>query len=140
MPPEYSFNTTEIRSQIMSKIKSTETKSEILLRKRLWSLGFRYRKNYNKLPGKPDIVFISKKIAIFIDGEFWHGYNWKVKKKRIKSNREYWIPKIEKNIKRDKANNKNLKQRGWIVLRYWEHQIKHDIQRCIDQIVDLLKN
>jgi len=75
----------------MSKIKSSDTKIEIEFRKALWNLGYRYRKNYKKLPGKPDIVFVSKRIVVFIDGEFWHGYRWKEKKKKIKNNREYWM-------------------------------------------------
>jgi len=123
----------------MSKIKSNDTKIEIIFRKTLWNLGYRYRKNYKKLPGKPDIVFVSKKIAIFIDGEFWHGYNWKNKKKKIKSNREYWITKIEKNIKRDKENNKKLKKLGWSVLRYWEHDIKTNMETCIEEVVNTIK-
>lgn len=135
MSHKFNFNTTETRSRMMSKIKSSETKIEILFRKKLWSLGYRYRKNYKKLPGKPDIVFVSKKVAIFIDGEFWHGYNWKLKKKKINSNRDYWIPKIEKNIKRDRGNNKLLKKMGWTVLRFWEHDIKNNLQGCIDQVI-----
>ena len=139
MRSKYGFETTETRSRTMSKIKSNDTKIEIVFRKTLWNLGYRYRKNYKKLPGKPDIVFVNKKIAIFIDGEFWHGYNWRKKKKKIKSNREYWIPKIEKNIKRDKENNKILKKSGWTVLRYWEHDIKENMESCIEEVVSIIK-
>ena len=77
----YDFDTTTERSQLMKKIHSTDTKAEIALRKALWANGIRYRKNYAKLPGKPDIAIVKNKIAIFVDGEFWHGYNWEEKKR-----------------------------------------------------------
>lgn len=83
------FNTTSVRSRNMSKIRGTEARSELALRKTLWSLGIRYRKNYSKLPGKPDVAILQHHIVIFIDGEFWHGYNWAINKERIKTNREY---------------------------------------------------
>lgn len=96
MAPPYDFNTTPERSKLMSKIKGKDTKPEILFRKSLWASGVRYRINVSGLPGKPDIVIEKKKIVIFIDGEFWHGYKWQEKKPKIKSNRDYWIAKIEK--------------------------------------------
>ncbi len=139
MHSKYGFDTTETRSRTMSKIKSSDTKIEIEFRKALWNLGYRYRKNYKKLPGKPDIVFVSKRIVVFIDGEFWHGYRWKEKKKKIKNNREYWIQKIEKNIKRDKENNKKLKELGWSVIRYWEHEIRSDMQKCVEEIIRIIQ-
>ena len=95
MLTKYGFNTTAARSRLMSKIKSQNTLPEIKLRKYLWNLGFRYRLNVAKLPGKPDIVISKSKLIIFIDGEFWHGYKWNQKKNKIKANRNYWIPKIE---------------------------------------------
>ncbi|BDR57498.1 very short patch repair endonuclease [Xylocopilactobacillus apis] len=88
--------TREQRSFNMSQIRSTNTKPEIKLRKALWNRGVRYRKNLNTLPGKPDIAITKSKIAVFIDGEFWHGYKWNENKNNIHSNRDYWIPKIEK--------------------------------------------
>lgn len=120
----------------MSKIKSQNTKPELKLKKTLWNLGFRYRKNVKKLPGTPDIVFPKDKIVIFVDGEFWHGYNWEEKKTKIKTNRDFWIPKIERNIQRDKRNNQLLSESGWYVLRFWEHEIKKDFEDCISQIIN----
>ena len=123
----------------MKKIKSSNTKAEILLRKKLWNAGFRYYKNYKKLPGKPDIVFVKFKIAIFVDGEFWHGFNWREKKKKIKSNRDYWLKKIGKNIKRDKKINSELKKMGWTVLRFWEKEIKNNLDNCLLIIVKCIE-
>jgi DNA mismatch endonuclease (patch repair protein) len=120
----------------MSKIRSTNTTPEILLRKFLWAKGFRYRKK-SSLPGKPDIILNNKKIVIFIDGEFWHGYQWNKKRQRIKANREYWIKKIEGNIRRDKSNKKQLIKMGYTVIRFWEHQIKKDIAGCVLKISEL---
>jgi len=130
------FYTTKQRSELMSKIKSQNTKPELKLKKTLWNLGFRYRKNVKKLPGTPDIVFPKDKIVIFVDGEFWHGYNWEEKKTKIKTNRDFWIPKIERNIQRDKRNNQLLSESGWYVLRFWEHEIKKDFEDCISQIIN----
>lgn len=102
---KFNFNTTAERSKNMSKIRSKNTQPEILLRKALWSEGIRYRLNLAKLPGKPDIVINKFKLAIFVDGSFWHGYKWDEKKIKIKSNKEYWLNKIERNIERDNENN-----------------------------------
>ncbi len=132
------FRTTPTRSRLMSRIKSYNTTPEITFRKYLWGLGYRYRKNYSKLIGKPDIVFTKRKLAIFIDGEFWHGYLWEEKKERIISNRDYWIQKIESNIVRDKFVNQELSAQGWHVLRFWEHEIKNDIQNCALKVIEFL--
>ena len=94
--------TKEQRRKNMQAVKSTNSQIEQKLRLALWALGYRYRKNYKKLIGKPDIVLVKYKIAIFCDSEFWHGYDWENKKQEIKSNRQFWINKIELNIKRDK--------------------------------------
>jgi len=119
----------------MKKIRSQETKSEIILRKTLWANGVRYRKNFKKLPGSPDIVVTRLKLAIFVDGEFWHGYNWSIKKEKIKANRLFWIPKIERNIERDNENNGSLSSMGYTVLRFWEHEIKKNLQGCLTKIL-----
>lgn len=124
---------------MMSKIRSKNTKPEILLRKSLWAKGLRYRVNVKSLPGSPDIVIRRYKLAIFIDGEFWHGYNWDEKKDTIKSNRDFWIPKIERNMQRDFQNNLKLKADGWIVLRFWEHQVKKELQKCLEAIIAQIK-
>lgn len=107
----------------MSKVHSTEGKDEVIIRKILWKNGIHYRKNYKDLPGKPDIALTKYKVAVFIDGEFWHGYDWENCKKHIKSNRDYWVPKIERNMKRDQEVNAKLKEMGWTVLRFWSKQV-----------------
>lgn len=137
---KFNFNTTAERSKNMSKIPSKNTQPEILLRKALWSEGIRYRLNVAKLPGKPDIVINKVKLAIFVDGSFWHGYNWDEKKLKIKSNSEYWLKKIERNIERDNENNIALQKMGYFVLRFWDHQVKKEIESCILQIKFFLKD
>ncbi len=115
-----------MRSKIMSKIKSKNTKAEILLRKELWRMGIRgYRIHYN-LPGRPDIVFTTVKLAVFIDGDFWHGYLWK-KGGKIPE-KPYWKGKITSNIARDKRVNIELRKRGWKVTRVWEHEVMKNPQ------------
>lgn len=122
----------------MRKIKAKNTTPEIILRKALWSERIRYRKENKGITGNPDIAIKKYKLAIFIDGEFWHGYNWQEKKKKIKINREYWIKKIERNIARDKKNNQLLKEQDWIVLRFWEHEIKKDLDNCVDKVKKII--
>lgn len=119
----------------MQAIKSKDTQEEVLLAKALWHRGHRYRKNNKTVFGRPDLTFRKKKIAIFVDGEFFHGYNWEEKKDKIQSNREYWIPKIERNIKRDAEVNKYLLANGWIVIRFWSTFIKKNLQDCV-QIIE----
>lgn len=134
------FYTTKQRSELMAKIKSQNTKPELKLKKALWNLGFRYRKNVKKLPGSPDIVYTKHKLAIFVDGEFWHGYNWGEKKTKIKTNRDFWIPKIERNIQRDLQNNQLLTDDSWYVIRFWEHELKKDFEGCLNRIVSYLQD
>jgi DNA mismatch endonuclease (patch repair protein) len=122
-------------SKIMRKIRSSNTKAEVLLRKSLWHAGVRYRKNYKKLPGSPDIAITKNKLAIFIDGEFWHGRNWETEKQKIKSNQAYWLPKIERTMERDLANNEALISIGFTVIRLWENEVLKDLQGCIDKII-----
>lgn len=131
---EFEGKTTSLRSKIMSNIHSTGTKPEVLLRKRLYHEGIRYRVNYKKLPGSPDIVITKYKIVVFVDGEFWHGYNWEKKRTRIKRNRNYWIQKIQKNINRDSQQNQELHQMGWTVLRFWSH----DVLKRTDYVVQTI--
>lgn len=131
----YDFDTTPERSNIMKKIRGVDTKPEVLLRKELWARGVRYRKNYDKLPGKPDIAITKYKIAVFVDGEFWHGYNWEEKKQKIKSNRDYWVNKIEKNMERDRLNNIKLEEIGYKVFRFWEKEVKKDLIGCVNVIL-----
>lgn len=124
------------RRKNMQAIKSKDTSIEIMLRKALWNEGIRYRKNYNKAVGKPDIAITKLKIAVFCDSDFWHGYDWESRNQRIKSNRDYWIPKIERNMERDLQVTKALEDEGWLVLRFWECQIKKQLDACVISIVN----
>ena len=132
-------HTPEQRHKNMQAIKNKDSKIEILLRKELWRRGLRYRKNVNKITGKPDIVFAGKKVAVFCDSEFWHGYDWENKKDAIKTRREFWITKIERNIERDKEVTALLEEEGWTVLRFWGNDIKKNLEQCADQIEAVLK-
>ncbi len=130
--------TPEQRRKNMQAIKSQDTSIELRLRKALWARGVRYRKNYRKLIGKPDIVLAKYKIAIFCDSDYWHGYDWENRHQRIKSNREYWIPKIERNMARDKEVNETLAHDGWTVLRFWEWQIRKQLDACVEEILRMI--
>jgi len=136
---ESGFYTTPERSKIMGKIKGKNTKPEMAFRKALWATGYRYRVDYKKLIGKPDIVLKKYKTVIFIDGEFWHGHNWEVRRHKIKTNREFWIPKIERNIQRDKEVNTELNRLGYTVFRFWETEIKKDLERCLKEVISHIK-
>ena len=127
--------TPEQRRRNMQAIKSKDTTIELALRKALWGKGIRYRKNYKMLIGKPDIAITKYKIAVFCDSEYWHGYDWKNRNQKIKSNREYWIPKIERNMARDKEVNEALEQEGWTVIRFWEQQIRKNLDACVNEIL-----
>ena len=124
----------EQRRKNMQAVKNKDSKIEQLLRKELWARGLHYQKNSKKVFGKPDIVFIGKKVAVFCDSEFWHGYDWDNKKNDIQSRREFWIPKIERNMQRDIEVTTRLTQEGWTVLRFWGNEIKHDLKNCADII------
>lgn len=137
---EDGFYTTKKRSKIMSKIRGKNTKPELLFRKALWSRGVRYRINNKQLPGTPDISIKKYKLGIFIDGEFWHGYNWDEKKDAIKSNREFWIPKIERNMQKDEEVNTQLEELGYTVFRFWSGEVTKDLERCINDITVYLES
>jgi len=122
----------------MSKIKGVNTTPEIALRKALWTAGIRYRKNVNTMPGKPDIVIAKIKLTIFVDSEFFHGYNWNEKKTKIKTNRDYWIPKIERNMQRDKEVNEFLTANGWTVLRFWSKDVEKNLETCVATIQEAI--
>lgn len=127
--------TAEKRSQIMRSVKNKNSKIELLLRKKLWDRGIRYRKNYGKLPGKPDIALTKYRIAVFCDSEFWHGYDWNNRKNTIHSNQKFWFTKIERNIQRDNEVNALLIGMGWTVLRFWGHEISKDADGCVSKIL-----
>lgn len=118
----------------MSRIRCKDTKIEIMLRKELWSRGLRYRKNVKTLEGKPDIVFMGPKVAVFCDSEFWHGFDWEHRKGDFDTNREFWIAKIERNMQRDLEVNHILEEQGWEVLRFWGKEIQKNITQCADII------
>jgi DNA mismatch endonuclease, patch repair protein len=115
----------------MSRVRSSGSAIEQQLGTALWKAGFRYRKQY-AIMGKPDFVLVTRRVAIFCDSDFWHGYRWGSKAKAaFKTNQEYWFNKIERNRKRDREVNKFLQQNGWTVLRFWEHEISSDLDRCV---------
>ena len=129
--------TKEQRSRNMSRIRSRDTKAEVLLRKTLWRMGFRYRKNWSKLLGTPDIVLTRQKIAIFVDGDFWHARGHEVKPgEQIASRMKYWRQKLARNVERDKEVNDALTQEGWLVLRFWESEIQRDLKKCVESVLN----
>ncbi|PIQ49413.1 MAG: very short patch repair endonuclease [Cytophagales bacterium CG12_big_fil_rev_8_21_14_0_65_40_12] len=132
------FYTTEQRSGMMSKIRAENTKPEQMFRKALWACGVRYRLNSKSIPGKPDISNQKLKFVVFIDGEFWHGYNWEEKKHKIKSNRGFWIPKIERNMQRDREINRLLTAGGLKVFRFWESEVKKELGRCVNEVLQFI--
>ena len=132
--------TPEQRRKNMQHIKAKDTKIEVMLRKALWSKGYRYRKNYKELPGKPDIALTKYKIAIFCDGEFFHGKDWEVLLPRLQksNNSDFWISKISRNIKRDDEVNKALLYSGWTVIRFWGNDIKKHPEECLKVIEEVI--
>ena len=132
--------TPEQRRKNMRRIRSKDTKAEVLLRKALWHKGYRYRKNYNRLPGKPDIAITKYKIAIFCDSEFFHGMNWTIKKEKLNNSvrSEFWISKIERNMERDYENEKSLQFLGWRVIRFWSNDILKNTKECVMAIEELI--
>lgn len=127
------------RSEIMSHIQSQNTSIELLVRKQLFAQGFRFRVNYKKLPGKPDIVFTRKKVAIFIHGCFWHGHDTGCRYSHVPQSRtEYWSEKISRTKERDKNHINELTSNGWCALTIWECEIRKNLQNVIDRIVDIL--
>jgi DNA mismatch endonuclease (patch repair protein) len=126
--------TPEQRKLAMSRIKSKDTSIEVMLRKALWRKGVRYRKNYGKLPGSPDIAITKYQIAVFCDGEFFHGYDWENRKEQLDTNKEYWTQKIQRNIARDKEVNDKLQAQGWIVIRFWGRDIKKNLSACVSDV------
>ena len=134
-----SAKTKEQISFNMSRVKNKDSDIELKLRKELWSRGLRYQKNCIDVYGKPDIVFKGKKVAVFCDSEFWHGYDWENRKSDFKSHQEFWIPKIERNIQRDREVTEKLQIEGWLVLRFWGKDIKKRCTECADIIQDVLE-
>ena len=129
------LETTESISKRMANVSLKGGKAETDLAKALWHKGFRYRKNYRKIPGSPDIAITKLKIAVFVDGEFWHGENWQERKLKLKSNREYWIEKIEENIARDQRVDSQLIEMGWLPIHFWSKEVNKNLNECVDKII-----
>ena len=126
--------TPEQRKRCMQANKSKGTKPEVLLAKTMWRMGLRYRKNNKTVFGKPDFTFKKYKIAIFVDGEFWHGKDWEKHKTDFKSNHRFWISKIKRNIERDIEVTNHLQADGWQVFRFWSKDVIRSTDDCIDRI------
>lgn len=123
----------------MRRIKSRDTTIEIILRKELWKRGLRYRKNVKDVTGKPDIVFKGKKLAVFADSEFWHGKQYLEGKYIPKTNTDFWVKKITRNIEHDKEVNEKLRSEGWTVIRFWEADIRKNVSDCADTVEKILE-
>lgn len=127
------------RHKNMSHIRAKDTKPEVILRKALWHRGLRYRKNYAFLPGKPDIVLTKYRIAIFVDGDFWHARNHQEHPgEQVGSNKEYWRIKLKNNVERDKMVNEALTEQGWLVLRFWSSEVMKHLDDCVEQILQYI--
>lgn len=133
------LETTPEISKRMSNVSLKGGKAETALAKALWHNNVRYRKNYRKLPGSPDIAITKYKIAVFVDGEFWHGENWEIRKSKLKSNREYWIEKIEENMARDKRNDQLLIDMGWTPIHFWEKEVNKDLDKYVTIVLNQIK-
>jgi DNA mismatch endonuclease (patch repair protein) len=129
--------TPDITHKIMSSVKSKNTRPELALRRALWARGLRYRVNVKSLKGKPDVVFTKAKVAVFCDGDFWHGHNWAVRglsslEEELRGYSQFWRDKILRNVRRDGENTAVLEAEGWTVIRIWESEIKADVSKCAD--------
>ncbi len=133
------MKTREQISYNMARVRSSGSAIEIKLGKALWAAGIRYRKQYAKIPGKPDFALVSAKIAVFCDSSFWHGKGWPQAAAELKSNRDFWIPKIERNIARDREVRLMLKRLGWRGVRFWDDQIMRDAPRCASKVLAIVR-
>lgn len=123
--------TSEQRSYCMSRIKGKDTALEVRVRSELHRKGLRFRKHVNDLPGKPDIVFSKARVAVFVDGDFWHGYRFSSWEHKVP---DFWKSKISNNRERDAKNHRKLREMGWTVIRLWQHEIERDFERCIRRV------
>ena len=135
-------NVTAQRSKNMSRIRGKDTSIELKLRKALWKEGYRYRKNYKGLPGRPDICITKYKIAIFCDSEFFHGKDWEILRPKVAkgNNGNYWVKKIDENIKRDLENDKELLTLGWTVIHFWGTEINKKIDECVRAVAEIIED
>lgn len=123
----------------MSRVRGADSLIERRLGQAMWCAGVRYRKQYRSVPGRPDFAVVWARVAIFCDSAFWHGRDWPEAAKKIKTNKEFWIPKIERNIARDKEVNKLLTNEGWWRVRFWDDQILSDAERCVRRVLNILE-
>jgi len=124
--------TVEQRSHTMTRIRKADTKPELIVRRLVFARGLRYRKYSASLPGKPDLTFARAKVAVFVDGDFWHG--WRFNEWEHKLSSDYWKKKIRRNMERDVSNQALLERGGWTVIRVWEHEIEENADACVDRI------
>lgn len=129
--------TPQQRSFCMSQIKGKDTGIETIVRSELHKRGFRFRKHLKELPGKPDVVFTKSKVAVFIDGDFWHGYQFPMWEHKVS---DFWKKKISKTRERDKMNHRKLRDMGWTVVRIWQHELERDFECCVEKIISAIKN
>lgn len=134
------YDTDEATSKRMAKVKLKRGDGEVAIAKILWNEGYRYWLNYKKLPGSPDIAIKKYHIAVFVDGEFWHGYDWENRKPKLKRNKEYWLEKIEENMARDARVDKELISMGWIPLHFWSNEVKKNLEGCVQTIRDYISD
>lgn len=128
------------RRKNMRHIRSLDTKPEVMFRHALWHHGLRYRKNYRNLPGTPDIALLRQKIAIFVDGDFWHARRHREHPgEQIASNTEFWQRKLSRNVEHDREVNDALTEQGWLVLRFWESDIKHNLEFCVNTVLEYVR-
>lgn len=125
-------------SKRMSHVKTKKNSAEVMLAKSLWHKGHRYRLNYKELPGSPDIALTKYRIAIFIDGEFWHGKDFEQRKTKLKNNKDYWIEKIQENIDRDLKNDKLLRQMEWYPIHFWSNDVIKYCNQCVEEVICLI--
>jgi len=133
----------EVTYRIMSRVRAKDTRPEMMVRRRVWALGYRYRLHAKDLPGRPDLVFRSVRVAVFIDGDFWHGNAWKVRElpslaDLFPTNTEWWVSKIERNMERDREVSDALGEAGWTVARYWESEVLADPDAVAKEIAELV--
>lgn len=126
----------EKRSKLMSRIKGKNTGPERLLSSALHKQGLRFRRHSSELPGRPDFVFPGAKVVVFVDGDFWHGWNFKQWKGKLSP---FWRDKIQGNIERDRKNRRRLKRMGWSCLCFWEHEIENELDLCVTRVRTLLE-
>ena len=138
--PRFHGEASERSHKNMSKIRGKDTSIEVRLRSALWKKGYRYRKNFKDLPGRPDIALTKYKIAIFCDSEFFHGKDWDVLRPKLEKgkNPEYWVRKIQRNIDRDKEKDQELLSQGWTVIHFWGKDILKDTDECIKVIEETI--